>query len=113
MAGEGEFENEWNKLLGFKRARVSTEGPVDVEAALCAIEGGGVEEDFRADEAFPPAFPDSRVLFPTERLLRSEPKLRAHDGATRHLREARLCNRAEELEDRAPWRITWRHWAQV
>ena len=39
IAGEGELENEWNRLSGFKRARVSTEGPVDVDAARCASDG--------------------------------------------------------------------------
>lgn len=36
IAGEGEFEKEWNRLSGFSKARVSTEGPVEVEAeAFC------------------------------------------------------------------------------
>lgn len=40
IAGEGEFEKEWKRLSGFKTARVSTEWPVDVDAAaLWAIDG--------------------------------------------------------------------------
>lgn len=44
MAGEGELENEWNRLSGFKSARVSTEGPGEVDAARCASEAEGEQE---------------------------------------------------------------------
>lgn len=84
MAGEGEFENEWNRLLGFKRARVSTEGPAEVEAALCV---NGADDGVLIVGVLPGAlFPCSGELPPRERLLRSEPKLRIHDGETAHLR---------------------------
>lgn len=84
IAGEGEFEKEWKRLLGFKRARVSTEGPAEVEAALGADIDG-------LDAGVTVVFFSCSVVIPSERLLRSEPKLRIHGAARRE--EARHCRR--------------------
>jgi hypothetical protein len=91
IAGEGEFEKEWNRLSDFSRARVSTEGPVEVEAEAFWDSVG--DWDFAdtflvCSKAFAPS---GRLL-----LLRSEPKLRDQDGLIAHLRRAwdRLCRRA-------------------
>lgn len=85
MAGEGELENEWNRLSWFSTIwRGSTADPEDVEAARCVSDG--VEEHDLA-------FEDNLLLawfcsgdWPSGRLERSEPKLRVHDGETAYLR---------------------------
>lgn len=83
-------------MFGFNRARVSTEGPVDVDAEAFCVKTE-VEE-----------FPGTFLLLCSgtvplrERLFRSEPepepKLRvaAQDGEIAHLRRmcARFCRRA-------------------
>lgn len=104
MAGEGEFEKEWKRLSGFKRARVSTDWPVDVEAARWAMD----EEGTLALGAGLLVLPCSDRFPFNGLLLRSQPKLRIHDGETAHLRRAcaRLCRRAGELEIRTPCRST-------
>lgn len=94
MPGAGELENEWNRLFGFRRARVSTEEPEAVEAAArWASEGVemGVED---GPDGLETALPCSGKVVPGERPLRWEPKLRTQDGETVHLgREWGKCER--------------------
>ena len=105
-AGEGEFENEWNRLSGFKRARVSTDGPIDVEAALRVNDGDEGEEVLGVGDGLSVVLPCSGVVSFSARLLCSMPLLRVHDGETAYRREARMCRRVEDLEAPAAWRST-------
>lgn len=84
IVDEGEFEKEWKRLFGFRRACESME----VEAARWE-KGLEADADGFADWADLVDTPLlwSAALRPRVRLLlRSEPKLRAHDGETVHRR---------------------------
>ena len=82
IPGAGELENEWNRLFGFRRARVSTEGPLAVEAAARWASKGAWVDFEDVPDWLETGLPWSGKV-PGERPLRWEPKLR-NQGETLH-----------------------------
>jgi hypothetical protein len=93
IAGEGESVNEWNRLAGFRAARVFTEGPVAVCAARWRGEALGAQQDCPWV-----CLGLASVLEASD--LRCVPKLRIRGGIA--LRRVRLWRRAWGAEARAP-----------
>lgn len=92
IAGAGEFEKEWNRLVGFKTARVSMGDPLAVWAARWVTDAG---EDLGPQQDWLCRCLGCSEELPRDRPLRCEPKLRMKDGEIGLLRAvARLCRRA-------------------